>query len=217
MIFPIETQEPLAVRDGKAVDKAGVVLQDGLVRDGEDAIPRCSGFLQLRLDPCEGLVRDRVAPGVGVAVDEENAQTRAELADIAERMRVRADRLVIAEGGVDAAKVGGGDALGRGDLIALEAGGVGAVQIVVARENEDGDALCLERGALGGKRLVALALAVEGEVAGEDSTLPSLCLPHRQSHRPDVQGVSTDAADEATYSDIAPTPPVSWHLLFGHA
>ena len=90
------------------------------------------------------------------------------MTDIAEGMRVLAQRLVIAEGGIDPAKVGGGDVLGRSDLIALEAGGVGAVQIVVAREDEDGDALRFERGALGGERLVALALAVEGEVAGED-------------------------------------------------
>ena len=139
-----------------------------LVADGDDAAAVRLRLHELTARPRKRALQNGVRRGGGVHVEHQQAQIVGERRHVAQRIRVAGERAVKAEGMIKDGKFPGGHAVHPRVAVALKARGAAAVQIVVAGEDKHGNTRVADASKPKGKRLVALARAVEGQVAGEN-------------------------------------------------
>lgn len=123
---------------------------------------------ELTARPRKRALQNGVRRGGGVHVEHQQAQIVGERRHVAQRIRVAGERAVKAEGMIKGGKFPGGHAVHPRVAVALKARGAAAVQIVVAGKDKHGNTRVADARKPKGKRFVALARAVEGQVAGEN-------------------------------------------------
>ena len=164
----IQAAQRIRVADGEAGGKQAAVVDQVLVADGDDAAAVRLRLHELTARPRKRALQNGVRCGGGVHVEHQQAQIVGERRHVAQRIRVAGERAVKAEGMIKGGKFPGGHAVHPRIAVALKARGAAAVQIVVAGEDKHGNARVADARKPKGKRLVALARAVEGQVAGEN-------------------------------------------------
>ncbi len=155
---------------------AGEVFEDAVVHHAYHGLSLGLGRIELGFDPGHrlrqvasahrlGAAGHVVFPAAGVQGQDPHARNR--LDHVGERCRVAGDGLVETAVGVDLGKCGGGHVRRGGGHVACVLLAFGIHHVVVAGNHVDLDAHAAQLGQRVGHVLVALCLAVLGEVAGQ--------------------------------------------------